>query len=73
MRMNLITDPAEHRDAALTAELRDWLHSRARGGWTVCETAADGGLIVQEYCFEHPLDAFAVCFRKCRSHRARRA
>jgi hypothetical protein len=73
MRVNLTTDPADPRDTALTEEIRGWLRTGAVGSWTVRETEADDGLIVQEYCFETPSDAFAVCFRKCRSQRARRA
>lgn len=73
MHITLTIDPAERHDTALTETLRDWLHANARGSWAVIDTKTDSGLVEREYRCNHPLDVFAICFRKCASYRARRA
>ena len=64
MRIEIIIDPADHRDVALRTEIDLWLQCTARDQWTVTETDieadddADGtGRTRLAYSFRDVMDA----------------
>jgi hypothetical protein len=61
MRVEIILDLTNRRDATLRDEITGWLHYTSRNLWTVRETEADDGddegRTLLTYAFHDPLDA----------------